>query len=276
MEVDELLAISPEQLAQALLVRRQVLKQELPGVIRNLEAEEESLEPRVKRAIQSHRSANEKVALLKEERNQSQRNASKLLTEVKDSRGKLIESGGMVNLDPNWKKEKLLEQLEEIEDSIQTSALDQKSERKLLDRRKKLLEENDKWLRSRKESNPEMSRFVEARREMVTSYRKADSAHRKMLESVAKAQPLHEKKVLLTAELRDIRRQMDRARELLDQSDVAIEHWQRRLKDGFGELGGNYRDLMKARNKVSSGGNSSFARSQKSASKSKTSGGEEE
>ncbi len=276
MEVDELLAISPEQLAQALLVRRQVLKQELPGVIRNLEAEEESLEPRVKRAIQSHRSANEKVALLKEERNQSQRNASKKLIEVKDSRGKLIESGGMVNLDPNWKKEKLLEQLEEIEDSIQTSALDQQSERKLLDRRKKLLEENDKWLRSRKESNPEMSRFVEARREMVTSYRKADSAHRKMLESVAKAQPLHEKKVLLTAELRDIRRQMDRAKELLDQSDVAIEHWQRRLKDGFGELGGNYRDLMKARNKVSSGGNSSFARSQKSASKSKTSGGEEE
>ncbi len=121
-----------------------------------------------------------------------------------------------------------------------------------------------------------MSRFVEARREMVTSYRKADSAHRKMFESVAKAQPLHEKKVLLTAELRDIRRQMDRAKELLDQSDVAIEHWQRRLKDGFGELGGNYRDLMKARNKVSSGGNSSFARSQKSASKSKTSGGEEE
>ena len=52
MEVDELLAISPEQLAQALLVRRQVLKQELPGVIRNLEADEESLEPRVKRAVE--------------------------------------------------------------------------------------------------------------------------------------------------------------------------------------------------------------------------------
>ena len=84
-----------------------------------------------------------------------------------------------------------------------------------------------------------MSRFVEARREMVSSYRKADSVHGKMLESVAKAQPLHEKKVLMTAELRDIRRQMDRARELLDQSDVAIEHWQRRLKDGFGELGGS-------------------------------------
>ena len=88
MEVDELLAISPEQLAQALLVRRQVLKQELTGVIRNLEAEEESLEPRVNRAIQSHRKANEKVALLKEERNQSQKAATKYLVEVKESRGK--------------------------------------------------------------------------------------------------------------------------------------------------------------------------------------------
>ena len=276
MEVDELLAISPEQLAQALLVRRQVLKQELPGVIRNLEAEEDSLEPRVKRADESHRKANEKVALLKEERNQSQKAASKLLVEVKNSREKLVDSGGMVNLDPNWKKEKLLEQLEEIEDSIQTSALDHRSERKLLDRRKKLLEENEKWLKSRKKSNPEMSRFVDSRGEMISSYRKADSAHRKMLEAVSKAQPLHEKKVLLTAELRDIRRQMDRARELLDQSDIAIEHWQRRLKEGFGELGAGYRDLMTASNKVSSGGQSSFARTQRSVSKSKKVRGEEE
>jgi len=276
MEVDELLSISPEQLAQALLVRRQVLKQELPGVIRNLEAEEESLEPRVKRAVESHRKANEKVALLKEKRNQSHKIASGLLLEVKDSKEKLVDSGGMVNLDPDWKKEKLLEQLEEIENSIQTSALDHHSERKLLDRRKKLLEENEKWLKSRKDSNPEMSRFVESRREMISSYRKADSAHRTMLEMVTKAQPLHEKKVLLTAELRDIRRQSDRAKELLDQSDIAIQHWQRRLKDGFGELGGEYRDLMAASNKVSSGGRSSFAKRRKSTSKSKESGAEEE
>ena len=150
MDVDELLEMRPEQLAQALLVRRQVLKQELPGVIRNLEAEEESLEPRVKRAVESHRKSNEKVALLKNERNQSQEAATKILVDVKDSREKLIDSGGMVNLDPNWKKEKLLEQLEEIEDSIQTSALDHRSERKLLDRRKKILGENEKWLKSRK------------------------------------------------------------------------------------------------------------------------------
>jgi len=276
MEVDELLAISPEQLAQALLVRRQVLKQELPGVIRNLEAEEESLEPRVKRAVESHSKYNDKVALLKDMRNVSQKEAAELLLNVKDSREKLIDSGGMVNLDPDWKKEKLLEKLEQIEDSIQTSALDHRSEKKLLDQRKKLLGENEKWLKSRKESNPEMSRFVESRSKMVSSYRKADTAHRKMLEAVSKAQPLHDKKVLLTAELREIRRQMDRARELLDQSDIAIVHWQTRLNDGFGELGAGYRDLMAASKKVSSGGRSSFARSRKSEANSKGTGGEEE
>ena len=69
---------------------------------------------------------------------------------------------------------------------------------------------------------------------------------------------------------------MDRARELLDQSDIAIEHWQRRLKEGFGELGAGYRDLMTASNKFSSGGRSSFARTQRSVSKSKKVRGEEE
>ena len=263
MEVDELLAIGPEQLAQALLVRREVLKQELPNVIRNLEAEEESLEPRVKRAVESHRKANGMVAKYKEERNLSQSKATKLLRDVKDSRDSLIETGGMVNLDPNWKKEKLLDELEEIEDKIQTSALDHRSERKLLDRRKKLLGENEKWLKSRRDANPEMSRFIDSRRDMVSSYRKADGAHSKMLEAVSKAQPLHDKKVLLTAELREIRRQMDRARELFEQSDAAIEHWQKRMESGFGELGGGFRDLMAASNRVSSGGRSSFARSRK-------------
>jgi len=276
MEAEELLAISPEQLAQALLVRRQVLKQELPNVIRNLEAEEDSLVPRVRRAVESHRKANETVAKYKEDRNKSQRVAAKLLVDVKDSRDNLTETGGMVNLDPNWKKEELIEGLEELENEIQTSALDHRSERKLLDRRKKLLEENERWLKSRREANPEMSRFIDSRKQMVSSYREADSAHRKMLDAVSKAQPLHEKKVLLNAELREIRRQMDRARELLDQSDLAIEHWERRLDGGFGDLGAGFRDLMAATNRVTSGGRSSFARNRKSESDLKDSGGEEE
>ena len=35
----------------------------------------------------------------------------------------------MVNLDPSWKKEKLFDEIEEIEKKIETSALDHKAER---------------------------------------------------------------------------------------------------------------------------------------------------
>jgi uncharacterized coiled-coil DUF342 family protein len=263
MDPEALLAVTPEELSQALLLRRQVLKEELPNVIRTLEAEEESLEPRVQRIVTSHRSTNDKVSELKKKRNRAQKDAGAVLGEVRGARDSLAVSGKMVNLDPHWKKEKLLDELEQIENSIQTSALDHRAERKLLDRRKKLLEENDRWLKSRRESNPEMATFIDSRSKMNTLYRKADNAHRKMIEIVEKAQPMYEKKVALTAELREIRRQLDRAKELLAQSDYAIAHWERRLKDGFGDLGRGFPDLMAANTRVSNGGRSSFARSSK-------------
>ena len=162
MDSEALLAVTPEELAQALLLRRQVLKEELPNVIRTLEAEEEALEPRMQRIVGSHQDSNERVAQLKEKRNSAQKEAGSILKSVRQARDSLTESGKMVNLDPDWKKEKLLDELEQIEHSIQTSALDHKSERKLLDRRKKLLEQNDRWLRSRRDSNPEMASFIDS------------------------------------------------------------------------------------------------------------------
>jgi uncharacterized coiled-coil DUF342 family protein len=263
MDTEALLAVTPGELAQALLLRRQVLKEELPNVIRTLEAEEESLEPRVQRIVTSHRATNDKVAELKKKRNQAQKEAGSILGVVRGTRDSLAESSKMINLDPNWKKEKLLDELEQIENDIQTSALDHRAERKLLDRRKKLLEENDRWLKSRRDSNPEMASFIDSRTEMNILYREADKAHRSMIEIVEKAQPMHEKKVALTAELREIRRQLDRAKELLAQSDYAIAHWERRLKDGFEDLGVGFPDLMVANIRVSKGGKSSFARNSK-------------
>ena len=131
-------------------------------------------------------------------------------------------------------------------------------------------------MKSRRDSNPEMATFIDSRSKMNILYRKADDAHRKMIEIVEKAQPKYEKKVALTAELREIRRQLDRAKELLAQSDYAIAHWERRLKDGFGELGGGFPDLMAANIRVSNGGRSSFARSSKPKRGGDGSGGEEE
>lgn len=276
MDSEALLAVTPEELAQALLLRRQVLKEELPNVIRTLEAEEEALEPRVQRIVGSHQGSNERVAQLKEKRNSAQKEAGSILKSVRQARDSLAESGKMVNLDPDWKKEKLLDELEQIEHSIQTSALDHKSERKLLDRRKKLLEQNDRWLKSRRDSNPEMASFIDSRTKMNGLYKEADKAHRSMLEIVEKAQPMYEKKVALNADLREIRRQLDRARELLSQSDRAIAHWERRLKDGFGDIGGGFPDLMAANKRVSDGGRSSFARNPKKKRSKGNDGGEEE
>ena len=267
MDTEALLAVTPEEMTQALLMRRQVLRDELPNVIRNLEAEEEALEPKVQRTTNSHRLANDQVAQLKERRNIAQKGAAALLKDVKHARDILAEGDGMINLDPNWKKEKLFEELQDIEEKIQTSALDHRAERKMLDRRKKLLEVNEMWLKSRRDANPEMTNYIDSRGEMSSLYQEADKAHREMLEKVEKAQPLHEKKMIMGAELREIRGQLDRAKELLAQSDSAISHWERRMSDGFGELGGGFPDLLATKRTVSKGGRSSFARKSKSKSK---------
>ena len=260
MNTDELLAVTPEEMAKSLLARRQLLKQQLPTVIRTLEAEEQNLAPKAKKAVEISKNINSKVSELKEERNQAQKKANELLKLVKESREKLIQSDGMINLDPSWKKEKMFEEIEDIEKKIETSALDHKAERKLLDKRKKLIEKNDKWLKQRRDLNPEMVTYIDSRREMNTLYRLADKSHRKMLDGVEKAQPQHEKQQKIRDDLREIRRQLDRARELLSQSDRAVEHWERRLDKGFGELGDGFKDLLSAQRKVAEGGDSSFAR----------------
>ncbi len=260
MNTKELLSVPPEVLAKALLNRRILLKEQLPTVIRTLEAEEQNLEPKVSRAVEKHQQANDSVSSLKLIRDGAQKDAGGLLPKVREFRNELIDSGGMVNLDPEWKKEKLFEELETIEELIQTSALDHKAEKKLLDQRKKLLEKNEKWLQFRRETNPEMAEYIDSRRKMSKLFKTADKSHRDMLKAVEKAQPLHEKKRAMQDELREIRRQKDRAKELLHQSDEAISHWERRLKDGFEELGQGYPDLLASRKIIEGGGPSSFAK----------------
>ena len=260
MDAEALLRVSPEELAQALLDRRRLLKDQLPTVIRTLEAEEQNLAPKVTRAVENHKRANDVVAKLKSTRDSSQKVAHGLLPKVRGHRDSLVESGGMVSLDPDWKKEKLFEELDEIEDSIQTSALDHKAEKKMIDRRKKLIEQNEKWLKERRDLNPEMVDYIDSRREMSHLFKTADKSHRDMIKAVEKAQPLHEKKVTMQAEIREIRRVLDRAKELLAQSDDAISHWERRLKDGDGELGLGFADLLVAKKRVAEGGDSTFAR----------------
>ena len=260
MDVQQLLEVKPDELAKGLLARWKALEEQLPNVIRNLEAEEEALSPRVKRAVESHSKANEIVAEMKTERDSSQAVARAKLSEVKESIGLLSEKGGMVSLDPEWKKLKLLEELEDIEEKIETSALDHKEEGKLIAKRRKLIEKNEKWLKDRRESNPEMAKYVESRKTMISNFRISEASHSRMLKAVEKAQPLYEKKVSLQSEIRDIRRQLDRARELYAQSSDAISLWEGKLSAGFGDSSTGFDDLLTDMNRVLDGGASSFAR----------------
>ena len=260
MDTGELMRVAPNERAEKLLKRRIMLKDNLPGVIRNLEAEEDSLSPKVDRMRKAFDDANSKVASYKEERGRCQREAGDLIPEVKKIRESLINSGGMIILDPKWKKKKLLEQIEEIENMIQTTALDHKSERKLLEKRRALISENDKWVKDRKDSNPEMSIYLAKNRKMSELFKKADKAHSKMMEAVSKAQPMYKKLSESTGELKEVKSQLDRARELLSQSDKAIEYWEKRLEVGFGEIGPGFRDLLRPRKTVDDGGRSSFAK----------------
>ena len=92
MESDGLLAVTPDQLAQALLDRRVLLKEQLPTVIRTLEAEEQHLAPKVSRSVDNHTQANKIVAKLKVERDQAQIEARSLIPKVKDHRNILAVS----------------------------------------------------------------------------------------------------------------------------------------------------------------------------------------
>ena len=276
MDTGELMRVRPNELAEKLLKRRIMLKDSLPGVIRNLEAEEDSLSPKVDRMKRSFQDMNSKVAEFKNERDLFQREAGKLIPEVKDIRETLTKSGGMISLDPKWKKMKMLEKIEEIEDKIQTTALDHKSERKLLEKRRSLISENAKWVKDRKDSNPEMTEYLDKNRKMSELFKKADKAHSKMIEAVTKAQPMYKKLSESSGELKEIKSQLDRARELLSQSDKAIEYWEKRLELGFGDIGPGFRDLLKARKSVEDGGRSSFAKKVRKKAKSEILGGEEE
>tara|TARA_A100001388_G_scaffold96936_2_gene70699 strand:+ start:56447 stop:57277 length:831 start_codon:yes stop_codon:yes gene_type:complete len=259
MDVQQLMEVKPEMLAEGLLARWKALEEQLPNVIRNLEAEEEALAPKVKRAVEAHATANDVVANNKQKRNTAQKIAREKLVEVRQSVDTLSKTGGMVNLDPEWKKMKLLEELENIESTIETSALDHREEGRLISKRRKLIEQNEKWLKERRASNPEMSKYLDSRKIMVSNFKASETAHSRMMKAVEKAQPLYEKMVALKEEIRDTRRQLDRAKELYSQSSDAIALWEVKVSSGFGDEVNGFDDLLIDMNRVLSGGASSFA-----------------
>ena len=74
-----------------------MLKDTLPGVIRNLEAEEDIISPKVERLKSSFSEANKNVAEEKSIRDENQKQARIMIPQVKSIREKLMDSGGMID-----------------------------------------------------------------------------------------------------------------------------------------------------------------------------------
>jgi len=193
MNNEDLMAVRPDDLAHALLNRRKILKESLPDVIRTLEAEDEVVKPRYDRTKLRFDKINVQIKNLKENRDKCQNEASEILYSIKQIEVRLTDNGKMINLNPKWKREKVEKSLEILEKNIQTRALDQLTERKMLEERKKIIDENEAWLKNRKNANPEMLEYIEKRKEMSKLFKKADKFHREMIVKVEKAQPLYEK-----------------------------------------------------------------------------------
>lgn len=253
MDLKALLSLEAEELAKKILERRQFLSEALPDIESRMAADADELAPKVEKLRLARDAASNKVADLKKRRNEAQSEARVLLQKSRELREVIENSGGMKNLDPKWAKEKLEEQLEEIEDQIEKKALSLNDERKLLSKRKELLRKNADWLNQRKKDNPEIADYVEVSKKMNKLFTQANKLHQEMLTYVEKNEPIHSEFTEMRGELRNSMRQVERSRALIKQSESAIQFWKNALENGFD-------DLLKSAKNVEKGGASSIRR----------------
>ena len=253
MNLTDLLALKPEELALKILERRKLLSQALPDIESRMVEDADSLAPKVEKLRLSRDGLSNKVAELKKRRNEAQNEARQLLKDTRKLRDKMDGSGGLKNLDPKWAKEKLEESLQDIENQIDKQALSLNDERKLIAKRKELLKKNDEWLSNRRKDNPEMAQYVDSSKKMQKLFKLADKLHQEMITLVEKNEPLHSEFMEKRAELRNSMRQVERARALIKQSESAITYWENALQNNMG-------DLLSSANQVETGGQSSIRR----------------
>lgn len=259
MEIDALLELTPEQVAEAVLLRRRLLSEQLPYIIRTLEESADQLGPQLEKATKAHREAQHRIADHKVVRDEAHTEAKALREEAERARSSLEGGGGLVSLDPKWKKDRLIENLQSIDERIETEAYDHRQEAKMLKERQRLVEQNEVWLKERRAENPQMAAYIDARRRMNALYKTGNKAHQRMIEAIKRADPISSRFRLIRKERVDTDRQLHRAKAILGNAERAVEYWERRLQDGFGRMEGDYEDLLEDANRVASGGISTSA-----------------
>ena len=236
MGIDELLSVTPEEMSLAILERRRVLAKILPDVEKKMGEEADQLAPVVEKLRLKRDAESNKVSELKKIRDDAQKSARILLKQTRDLRNKLEAEGGLKNLEPKWAKEQLEDALAEVEEKIEKKAITLEDERKLIKARKELLKKNQEWLEKRRKNNPEMAEYIASSKEMQKLFTLADKCHNEMLSHVSKSEPIHTEFVEKRIELKNIIRQLERSRALIQQSGNTIDFWEKIVKNGPGNL----------------------------------------
>ncbi|PXF23268.1 MAG: hypothetical protein CXX71_02360 [Methanobacteriota archaeon] len=260
MELEQIVALAPEEVAEIIVARRIELREQLPAVIEQRKVEVDYLKPLVEENRLARDRTTSRVRELKQRRNACQVEARGLRSQLAETREKLLGEGKMRNPDPAWAKEKLDERISELDDRLQRQALDLETERKMIGEMRQLLRRHQEWVEQNLAKNPELKDYREGWERHKTLLDEAQECHTEMTDLAAQSEDEHTRFEETRHVLRESMRQLNRARSLMAQSDEAIPYWNHRLKHGFNEIGDNTGDLLAPGAKVAAGGHSSMAR----------------
>lgn len=275
MDANDLLAVSPKLLAQAILHRRERLADIIPDDLEARKVELAEAEPKAKSARANRDEINVKVANLKGERNAAQKEARTLFERSNEIREQLIQEGGMKNPDPKWAKDKLSEKLQSLENQLETSAGTHKTEEKFINEMKSLIREHEEWVSERSASQPLVKEMNDSRTRARSLLDSAQKAHDAMVELVGANAESQEDFVRWEEVRRRSTSRTKRLEDALSSSEDALEFWKTRVERE------EFDDLVIDAERVRNGGMSSKAimkerKSSRTTNPKKEAGGEEE
>mgnify|MGYP001599559880 FL=1 len=253
MDANDLLAVSPKLLAQAILHRRERLADIIPDDLEARKVELAEAEPKAKSARANRDEINLKVANLKGERNAAQKEARALFERSNEIREQLIQEGGMKNPDPKWAKDKLSEKLQSLENQLETSAGTHKTEEKFINEMKSLIREHEEWVSERSASQPLVKEMNDSRTKARSLLDSAQKAHDAMVELVGANAESQEDFVRWEEVRRRSTSRTKRLEDALTSSEDALEFWKTRVERE------EFDDLVIDAERVRNGGMSSKA-----------------
>ena len=251
MDANDLLAVSPKLLAQAILHRRERLSEIIPNDLEERKEELQNAEPKAKFAREERDKINAKVANLKSERNIAQKEARELFEKANEIREQLIAEGGMKNPDPKWAKDKLSAKLESLENQLETSAGTHKTEEKFINEMKLLIKEHEEWVEERTSSQPLVKEMKDARTKARNLLDTAQKAHDAMVDLARANEEKHDSYLKWEDARSRAKSRTSRLENALISSQDALLFWKDRVEMD------NFNDLLVDANRVREGGPSS-------------------